>query len=72
MSSWGHEFPTGLQDTTESQNLEVTVPKNTEYIDIAGSDNDCYGSIAEHPELIAMDGVELIKTTTWWGFAVHA
>ena len=59
--SWGHELSTGLQDTTESQNLEVTVPKNTEYIDIAGSDNDCYGSIAEHPELIAMDGVELIK-----------
>lgn len=59
--SWGHEFPTGLQDTTESQNLEVTVPKNTEYIDIAGSDDDCYGSIAEQPELIAMDGVELIK-----------
>ena len=48
--SWGHEFPTGLQDTTESQNLEVTVPENTEYIDIAGSDNDCYGSIAENPE----------------------
>lgn len=59
--SWGHEFPTGLQDTTESQNLEVTVPENTEYIDIAGSDNDCYGSIAEHPELVAMDGVELTK-----------
>lgn len=57
--SWGHELSTGLQDTTESQNLEVTVPKNTEYIDIAGSDNDCYGSIAENPELIAMDGVEL-------------
>lgn len=59
--SWGHELSTGLQDTTESQNLEVTVPKNTEYIDISGSDNDCYGSIAEHPELIVMDGVELIK-----------
>lgn len=59
--SWGHELSTGLQDTTESQNLEVTVPKNTEYIDIAGSDNDCYGSIAENPELIAMDGVELTK-----------
>lgn len=59
--SWGHELSTGLQDTTESQNLEVTVPKNTEYIDIAGSDDDCYGSIAEQPELIAMDGVELIK-----------
>ena len=39
----------------------MTVPKNTEYIDIAGSDNDCYGSIAENPELIVMDGVELIK-----------
>ena len=59
--SWGHEFPTGLQDTTESQNLEVTVPKNTEYIDIAGSDNDCYGSIAENPELVVMDGVELTE-----------
>jgi hypothetical protein len=59
--SWGHEFPTGLQDTTESQNLEVTVPENTEYIDIAGSDNDCYGSIAENPELVVMDGVELTQ-----------
>lgn len=59
--SWGHELSTGLQDTTESQNLEVTVPKNTEYIDIAGSDNDCYGSIAEYPELVVMDGVELTQ-----------
>lgn len=59
--SWGHELSTGLQDTTENQNLEVIVPKNTEYVDIAGSDNDCYGSIAEHPELITMDGVELTK-----------
>ena len=59
--SWGHELSTGLQDTTENQNLEVIVPKNTEYVDIAGSDNDCYGSIAEHPELVVMDGVELTK-----------
>ncbi len=39
----------------------IVTPKNTEYVDIAGRDNDCYGSIAEHPELITMDGVELTK-----------
>lgn len=59
--SWGHEISTGLENTTENQNLEVTVPKNTEYVDISGIDNDCWGSIAENPELVEMDGVELSK-----------
>lgn len=59
--SWGHAISTGLENTAEDQNLEVTVPLNTEYIDISGSDKDCWGSIAEHPELIALDGAELTQ-----------
>ena len=59
--SWEHEISTGLENTTENQNLEVTVPKNTEYVDISGRDNGCWGSIAEHPELITLDGTELTK-----------
>lgn len=59
--SWGHEISTGLENTVEDQNLEVTVPINTEYIDISGSDRDCWGSIAEHPELITLEGAELTK-----------
>ena len=59
--SWGHEISTGLENTVEDQNLEVTVPINTEYIDISGSDRNCWGSIAENPELITLDGAELTK-----------
>ena len=59
--SWGHAISTGLENTVEDQNLEVTVPINTEYIDISGSDRDCWGSIAEHPELITLDGAELTQ-----------
>lgn len=59
--SWGHAISTGLKNTAEDQNLEVTVPINTEYIDISGSDRDCWGSIAENPELITLEGAELTK-----------
>ena len=59
--SWGHEISTGLKNTAEDQNLEVTVPINTEYIDISGSDRECWGSIAEHPELITLEGAELTQ-----------
>ena len=59
--SWDHEISTGLKNTAEDQDLEVTVPVNTKYIDISGSDMDCWGSIAEHPELITLDGAELTK-----------
>lgn len=59
--SWGHEISTGLENTVEDQNLEVIVPINTEYIDISGSDRNCWGSIAEHPELITLEGAELTQ-----------
>ena len=59
--SWDHEISTGLKNIAEDQNLEVTVPVNTKYIDISGTDMDCWGSIAEHPELITLDGAELTE-----------
>lgn len=59
--SWDHEISTGLKNIAEDQDLEVTVPVNTKYIDISGADMDCWGSIAEHPELITLDGAELTK-----------
>ena len=59
--SWDHEISTGLKNIAEDQDLEVTVPVNTKYIDISGSDRDCWGSIAEHPELITLDGAELTE-----------
>lgn len=59
--SWGHAISTGLKNTAEDQNLEVTVPINTEYIDISGSNRDCWGSIAENPEFITLEGAELTK-----------
>lgn len=59
--SWDHEISTGLKNIAEDQDLEVSVPVNTKYIDISGSDMDCWGSIAEHPELITLDGAELTE-----------
>ena len=59
--SWGHAISTGLKNIAEDQDLEVTVPVNTKYIDISGSDRDCWGSIAEHPELITLEGAELTQ-----------
>lgn len=59
--SWDHEISTGLKNIAEDQDLEVSVPVNTKYIDISGSDMDCWGSIAEHPELITLDGAELTQ-----------
>lgn len=59
--SWDHEISTGLKNIAEDQDLEVSVPVNTKYIDISGADMDCWGSIAEHPELITLDGAELTQ-----------
>ena len=59
--SWDHEISTGLKNIAEDQDLEVTVPVNTKYIDISGADMDCWGSIDEHPELITLEGAELTQ-----------
>lgn len=59
--SWGHENDCNLKDTLDDQQLEISVPQNTEYIDIGGRASE-WGYLSENPELISIDGVELTNT----------
>ncbi|MBU5479879.1 DUF4430 domain-containing protein [Blautia sp. MSJ-19] len=59
--SWGHENDCNLKDILDDQQLEISVPQNTGYIDIGGRASE-WGYLSENPELISIDGVELTNT----------
>lgn len=59
--SWGHESECDLKDTLDDQQFEISVPQNTEYIDIGGRASG-WGYLTQNPDLISIDGVELTNT----------
>ena len=59
--SWGHESECDLKDTLDDQQFEISVPQNTEYIDIGGWASG-WGYLSENPDLISIEGVELTNT----------
>lgn len=59
--SWGHKNDCNLKDTLDDQQLEISVPQNTEYIDIGGWSSE-WGYLTQNPDLISIDGVELTNT----------
>lgn len=60
-NSWGHESECDLKDTLDDQQFEISVPQNTEYIDIGGWASG-WGYLSENPDLISIEGVELTNT----------
>jgi hypothetical protein len=60
-NSWGHESECDLKDTLDDQQFEISVPQNTEYIDIGGWAS-VWGYLSENPDLISIEGVELTNT----------
>ena len=59
--SWGHKNECNLKDTLDDQQLEISVPQNTKYIDIGGRAPG-WGYLTQNPDLISIDGVELTNT----------
>lgn len=60
-NSWGHESECDLKDNLDDQQFEISVPQNTEYIDIGGWASG-WGYLSENPDLISIEGVELTNT----------
>lgn len=60
-NSWGHESECDLKDTLDDQQFEISVPQNTEYIDIGGWASG-WGYLSQNPDLISIEGVELTNT----------
>lgn len=60
-NSWGHESECDLKDTLDDQQFEISIPQNTEYIDIGGWASG-WGYLSENPDLISIEGVELTNT----------
>lgn len=59
--SWSHEIDCKLQNNLDDQQFEISVPQNTEYIDIGGWTSG-WGYLSENPDLISIEGVELTNT----------
>lgn len=56
--SWGHKLGCNLKDTLYDQQMEVSVPQNTKYINIdAWAPGWAY--LSNYPELLSLDGAEL-------------
>ena len=60
-NSWGHESECDLKDTLDDQQFEISIPQNTEYIDIGGWASG-WGYLSENPDLISIEGAELTNT----------
>lgn len=56
--SWRHEIPTGLKDSLEDQEMEVTVPQNTKYVELTGGAN---GWWSLNEDLISIEGAERLS-----------
>ncbi len=59
--SWGHENDCNLKDTLDDQQLAISIPRNTEYIDIGGWTSE-WDYLSENPDLISIEGVEFTNT----------
>lgn len=55
--SWGKEIGTDLRNSLENQEMNVVVPKNSQFVELWGH-SETWGAIAENLELISIENAE--------------